>query len=606
MTQQDTSTAQNEDTPAAVARWRLFAGLLQGGLLYALYYSLKQEAGLASNAYVFLTLFLLALFVPLLFVSAFGHLTRGTLLRWLLCASLVCVALAVGDVWRMDFVGNWKRDGGNVSRFLSDGWLLLATAAGFFIAQAMILAGARDGRRLPSYPACFEAAWKLGIQFAFALPFVGLLWLILWLGATLFMLVKLSFLRTLLDQAWFVIPVLAFAFSVALHVTDVRPRIVQGIRGLLLTLLSWLLPLSVLLVGGFLLTLPFIGLEPLWATRHATTVLLSAAGVLIVLINATFQQGEVTQLPPRILQLAARIACVLLLPLVVIASHALTLRVGQYGWSADRITAVACLLVATAYAIGYLWAACERGWLTRIAQTNVLTALWIVLILLVLFTPLADPARLSVNSQMARLEAGKVSAAEFDFHYLRFEGARYGNTALQELKSRSEGSDAETLRKGAEAALAKTNKWDRSDALPALSAATRQANITVYPKGRALPADFMAQDWMAEQNSYILPECLRRTGRRCEAWMLDMNADGREEILIADASPNQQLILFAREEKGWRSMGWLSLPQGCGDLLKALREGHAHAVTPRFQDLDAGGTRLTLQTWGMDANACNK
>lgn len=607
MTQVDARTSESEETPVAAGRWRLFAGLLQGILLYVLYYSLKQESGLASNAYVFLSLLLLALFVPLLFVSAFGHLARGPLVRWMLLASLICVVLAVGDVWRMDFIGNWKRDGGgNVSRFLSDGWLLLATAAGFFIAQALILAGMRDGRRLPAYSACFEAAWKLGIQFAFALPFVGLLWLILWLGASLFMLVKLSFLRTLLEQAWFVIPVLAFAFSVALHVTDVRPRIVQGIRGLLLTLLSWLLPLSVLLVGGFLLTLPFSGLEPLWATRHAATVLLSSAGVLIVLINAAFQQGDPTQMPPRILQLAARIACVLLLPLVAIATYALALRVGQYGWSADRITAAACLLVAAAYAIGYLWAACERGWLARIAQTNVLTAWWMLLILLALFTPLADPARLSVNSQMARLDAGKVSAAEFDFHYLRFEGARYGNAALQELASRHEGSDADILRKGAQTALVKTNKWDRSDALPAISAATRASNIKVYPNGATLPEEFLTQDWLTEQRSYTLPDCLRQTGRRCEAWMLDMNADGKNEILLADARANGQVILFSLSEKGWRSLGWMNASQGCGDLLQALRDGRVRTVAPRFQDLDIAGERLTLQTWGGESKECRK
>jgi hypothetical protein len=55
--------------------------------------------------------------------------------------------------------------------------------------------------------------------------------------------------------------------------------------------MSWILPVAVVLVAGFICSLPFTGLAALWETRHATSVLLSAA-VLLVLINAAFQNGE--------------------------------------------------------------------------------------------------------------------------------------------------------------------------------------------------------------------------------------------------------------------------------------------------------------------------
>src|SRR5690606_33754989 len=188
----------------------------------------------------------------------------------------------------------------------------------------------------------------------------GVLWLILWLGSALFMLVKLDFLRHLLTRPWFSVTVTAFAFAVALHVTDVRPGIVRGIRGLLLVLMSWLLPVATLIVGGFVVSLPFVGLEPLWATRHATSVLLGATAVLILLINATFQGGELGPRIVRVLRIVARIACLLLLPMVAIAIYSLSLRVQQYGWTADRVIAAASLLVAACYACGYLWAAAQR------------------------------------------------------------------------------------------------------------------------------------------------------------------------------------------------------------------------------------------------------
>jgi hypothetical protein len=40
--------------------------------------------------------------------------------------------------------------------------------------------------------------------------------------------------------------------------------------------MSWILPVAVLLVAGFICSLPFTGLAALWETRHATSVLLSA------------------------------------------------------------------------------------------------------------------------------------------------------------------------------------------------------------------------------------------------------------------------------------------------------------------------------------------
>lgn len=591
-----------------VARLRLLSGLLQGALLYALYYAAKNAVWPANSGYLFAPLLLAFLFVPLLFVSALGHLDIRRLWKWMLVAIAICIALGVHDVWRMDFAGHWRDDSSGPGRFMPSGWMVAFAAAGFFIAHALVLAAAYDGKRIAAYATYFEVAWKLGIQLMFSVLFVGVLWLILWLGASLFMLVKLNFLRTLLEQSWFVIPVLAFALSTALHVTDVRPRIVRGIRNLLLVLMSWLLPISTLIVGGFLLTLPFVGLEPLWATRHATSVLLGSAAVLIVLINAAFQSGEATPDVARVLRMAARVACALLLPLAVIALYALALRVQQYGWSADRIKAAACLLVASCYAAGYLWAACERGsWLARVAQTNVVSAVLVLLILLSLFTPLADPARLSVHSQLARLDAGKMPIATFDFHYLRFDGARYGNAALQALKTRTDGADAEVMRKQAESALAKINKWDRADHRPLANAQSRAANISVSPQGRNLPADFLQQDWSKDDKTYTIPDCLRHEDKKCEAYLLDMSGDGQEDVLVRDDDRGRQLILFAKKANGtWDSIGAFDTGYGCKDILQGLQDGRYRAAAPRFHDLEVAGRHLHLQPWVGERSNCER
>ena len=225
--------------------------------------------------------------------------------------------------------------------------------AGLFIVHTLVLASASDQKRIANYPTYFDCAWKLLVQMKFSVLFVGAVWIVLWLGASLFLLIRLNFFRDLLQESWFAIPVTVFAFACAVHLTDVRPVIVRGIRNLLLVLLSWILPVTLLIVGGFLVSLPFTGLAHLWATKHATALLLSSAAILVVLINTAFQNGTVEQDVAKILRVSARLACLLLVPLVGISAYALGLRVGEYGWTTDRIIAACCIVVASCYALGY-------------------------------------------------------------------------------------------------------------------------------------------------------------------------------------------------------------------------------------------------------------
>ncbi|MDR3391733.1 MAG: DUF4153 domain-containing protein [Sulfuriferula sp.] len=349
-----------------IARMRLAAGFLQGCILYFLYHASKNQTWPATDSTIFAPLLLIFGFIPILFISGLGHLSSRVLQRWLGLATAIIACLGFYDVWRAG--GLHDLGTGFIvtpSMHFPTASVVFTIASGLFIAHALILAAAHDKRYIANYPAYFETAWKLLIQISFSVMFVIALWLVLWLGATLFMLVKLDFLKTLLQESWFAIPVTISAFSFAMHITDVRPAIVRGIRNLLLVLLSWILPVAVLLVGGFLLSLAFTGLTPLWGTRYATTILLSTAALLIILINATFQNGEVSDEITRLLRSNARIAAFLLLPITAIAIYSLSLRVQQYGWTDDRITAASCLIIATCYTSGYAWAALQKhGWLT--------------------------------------------------------------------------------------------------------------------------------------------------------------------------------------------------------------------------------------------------
>ena len=582
-----------------VAGTRLLVGLLQGLALYLIYQAAENKLWTADNSGLFAALLLVLTIAPVLLVSGLGHIPPKTLWRWLVPAAAVLALLGFYDIWRSVGAPYWGYGkSADTARFPSpDLWL--HAVAGFFIAQSLVSAAAMDGRRIASYRSIFETASKLLIQVAFAIVFVGIVWLVLVLGSELFKLIKLDFLKKLLEESWFAIPVTTFAFAYALHITDVRPAIVRGIRSLVLVLLSWILPIAVLIIGGFLLALPFTGLEPLWATKTATALLLAASLLLVVLVNAAFQDGSVAHEVAMPIRVSARIAAVLLTPLTLIAAYALSLRVGQYGWKVDRLVAAFCLVVAICCAIGYLWATVRSPqWLARIAPVNVFTAFILLFLLLAIFSPVLDPARISVNSQLAHLKAGRVSADTFDFEYLRFSGKRFGKAALISLAAQTTGKDADTIRMRASAALAKDKQYDTS--AEKLSTAMLAGNITVWPNATALPASFIAQDWKQTigDQRWKYPACLYDSGQRCDAYLMDIDADGKLDVALQ--TKGSVFHLFRQIDGVWRRSGTVSWRPECTDTVQALKRGDFRAVAPELQDIEIGGVRYRVDSSEAD------
>ena len=588
----------------SVAGTRLLVGLLQGLVLYLIYQAGENKLWTADNSGLFAALLLALTIAPVLLVSGLGHMPPKTLWRWLLPAAAMLALLGFYDIWRGVGAPYWDYvKSADMARFPSPE-LWVHAVAGFFIAQSLVSAAVIDGRRIASYRSMFESASKLLIQVAFAGVFVGIIWLVLVLGSELFKLIKLDFLKKLLEESWFAIPVTTFAFAYALHITDVRPAIVRGIRSLVLVLLSWILPIAVLIIGGFLLALPLTGLEPLWATKTATALLLAASALLVVLINAAFQDGSVAHEVAAPIRVSAWIAAVLLMPLTLIATYALSLRVGQYGWTVDRLVAAFCLVVALCCASGYLLAAIRSPlWLSRIATVNVFAAFILLFLLLAIFSPVLDPARISVNSQLAHLKAGKVSADKFDYEYLRFSGKRFGNDALKEMAGRKTGNYAGTIAMKARAALDKKNSWQPAVAPDKSSLA---ANITVWPKGSVLPASFINQEWKKINEDWSMPECMRDRSRTCDAFMLDIDADGRNELLIP-GSMNATLLMQDKSGK-WVRNGAIDALKSCSKDIQALKNGTYQLVLPVIQDLQIGEVRYRIDSVdnGIAKAGCSK
>ncbi|WP_020651464.1 DUF4153 domain-containing protein [Massilia niastensis] len=574
----------DHDHPAWLGATRIGIGLGQGLVLYLLYRAAKNAAWPATEPLLFAPLVLAALLAPVLLISGLGHMPRRRLLPWAGIAAAVTAAFGVYDVWRaagMPDPQPWRPVTPSME-------LSVFLAAGLFIAHALVLSGSHDRRRIASYATYFELAWKLGVQLAFSTLFVGAAWVALQLGAALFQLVRLDFMQRLAGHAWFAIPVTAFAFACAMHLTDVKPGIVRGIRNLAHVLLAWILPVLALLVAGFIGILPFTGLEPLWATRSAAAVLLGAMAAFVILINAAWQDGATPA--ARVVALSARVASILLAPLAALAIYALALRVHEHGWTNDRIIATACLLVASCYAGGYAAAALRKGGLRGIAGVNIATAFVVLGVLLALFSPVADPARLSVKDQLARLEAGRLPLEKFDFAYLHQHGGRFGREALARLEANATGPDQALVR--ARLAQLQQSESPRPPQRP-LDLAD---NLRVYPQGARLPDSFLASDWTRAPAPQERPACLRQPGIACDAFVLDLGGDARPEVILVGAEPFETAVFREAGPDRWQAVG--SLPPQlvtCPALRQALRDGKVRVVPPAMGDLEIAGQRVPVQ-----------
>src|SRR5471032_2979196 len=595
-------TTMEVDVSRQVMALRLATGLAQGALLYWLYRADRGGWWPAGSPYVMTPLLMACALLPAMLISAMGHMAPKKVAQWMAAAAGVVLIMALHAVSREAGMARGAGELGKGAFTSMSGPMMVFGAVFMYIAHSLVMAGAADQRRIASYDTYFELAWKLAVQLMFSAFFVGALWLVLLMGSGLFSMVKLDFLKHMMEESWFVVPVVCFAWSCAMHITDVRPAIVRGIRSLLLVLLSWILPVAALIISGFLVTLIFTGLYHLWQTRFAATLLLGSDALLVVLINGAFQSGVAADVAPLV-RLSARVAAVLLLPLTAIAMYALALRVGDYGWTSERVIAAACLLVASCYAAGYAWAACRPGaWLAAIAKVNRATAFVILALLLALFTPLADTARLSVNDQMARLDSGKVSASKFDFTYLKFEGARYGRAALEQLRTRTQGADAARVRKSAGLALQQDSRQQND--LATVSDIDVAANLAVWPTGAALPEEFLSQDWRVGTRRYQLPTCLTQRGVGCDAFVMDINLDGEAEVLVMQAG-QLPVVLGSGPDGKWRLVGTLPFAAAsCAPLVRELKAGQFQLIAPRAQDLQIAGQRVTINASEMSVDFC--
>ncbi len=555
---------------------RLATAAIQAIALYLLLEaSIDRPTWPASHPELFKPLLLISGCVPLIILCGTGQLTGRALAGWAAAAALILAGLGWHDATRGAAPNSPAQE-----MFWPSWRLLLVTPPLLFVSHVLVTDALMEHRLMPPYRRHFDTAWKIGLQGLLAGAFLAVFWGMLTLGAGLFKLLNVTLFVELLQKRWFAIPATTLALAAAIHATDVQPALIRGTRTMVVTLFAWLLPLLALILLGFLACLPILSLAPLWGTHFAAGLLLAAAALMVALINAAYQDGSTER--PAVQQWAARLGALELLPLVGLAAWALGLRVGQYGWTTDRVLAAAAILVAAVHALGYTAAVFGRPWMQRLERTNEATAWLAVAVALALFSPLADPGRLMVADQLARLSRGDVTPEHLDYRALRFDGAKWGQAALADLAAAPETASR------AQAAIALRARNGGQQQTPD----GRAAHIDVFPPDRTLPPQMLADGapWLTALPYY---SCLTPNNpNHCQARFVRLSPEQEEMILLITAP---QAFLLAPDANGkWRVRGELAGKLHCLDLAKALATGDLTTAPHGQPDIVVGATRYSI------------
>jgi hypothetical protein len=266
-----------------------------------------------------------------------------------------------------------------------------------------------------------------------------------------------------------------------------------------------------------------------------------------------------------------------------IACYAVGLRVAQYGLTPARCWAAVSAAILSCYGLGYAFAVARRGapWLPRVRGVNVAMSLVVIALAFALHTPLADPLRLSLSSQLARLADGRVSPQEFDFKMLRYELGQQGLAALDRLAGTAE---SEEVRSRALLALGAEGRWDE----PREPAGQPELFLIVPPE-RAWPDGLLAR-----LDTEVPPwgqSCVR-----CYVVAADLDGDGIDEEIIVPAHQGF-MVAYARDPGAgtWRRVARAELEYLSDDEIEELARG-THAMAPaEFRDLLVAGRRITFR-----------
>jgi multisubunit Na+/H+ antiporter MnhG subunit len=350
-------------------------------------------------------------------------------------------------------------------------WPFLSGIFAVLLAAPLFQTMRDEGRASLAYRRLHGHAWTDAVIGAASLVFVGISFALAWLIAGLFDLIGIEAIKDLLEEEWFGAMLAGFSFGAAVGLLRERDALVGTLQRLVMVVLSVLAPVLGVALVAFLASVPFTGLDELWeSVIPATPLMLVAAAGAILLANAVIGDGvegvgEEERPANRALRYAAPALVLTVLPLAIIAAVSLGQRIGQYGWTPERIWGVVAVGVAAVYGIAGWWSVFKgrAGFDDVLRPLQTRMALGLCGIALLLALPIVDFGAISARSQLARLESGSLRTDEFDWAAMAFDFGPSGRARLAEVAK----SGAADQRGFAAAALKEDDRYTIASATEA-------------------------------------------------------------------------------------------------------------------------------------------
>jgi hypothetical protein len=243
-------------------------------------------------------------------------------------------------------------------------------------------------------------------------------------------------------------------------------------------------------------------------------------------------------------------------------------------------------LILTLFAVGYVFGVLRRRdqWTLELARVNTGMGLVVLAILLLANSPVLDFRKLSIASQLARVEAGEIELREFDFLYARSHLARPGYLALEELKAQVGDNDPEV------AALIE----DPTEAMYRQPADVWWERVIYRPAAFEVPEGLRKQLTRDHQlAATIIPVLIRA----------DLDESGEYEYVFAqlygrgDGSESyfySVAQVYFRQGGGWTSMAAMIADLRTEFTLDGVTDGEISLEQSRYKDLHIGDVVLRM------------
>ena len=483
-----------------------------------------------------------------------------------------------------------------ISRREVDAWCISLVLLSYICASFLVAWPVAKGQRW-RYEDLFQQAWNSVFRVLYALILVGIFLLLLKLWSRLFLMLGIEFFELHFWSQTFMCFSVPLVFALGMYMGGRSEKVIGQMRGMLFGACGLLLPLIALISVLFTLTLPFTGLDRIWATGYSTPILLVLAGAQLFLLNGVFQEGGQPRPYPKWLMRFVEFSLLCLPILAALAFYSSWLRVEQYALSPQRFIALALALLCSLYGLAAVWAVVLRSpaWLSNLRITNPALALLFCVLLVLINTPVLNPIRLSVDDQVQRLLDGRTNAHAFDAHYLRFGLGKAGEEAYAQLQMDLDQErilDPESRRALRERMEDTSLSYEEQLAKERARAPKPELEwIGPKPKGSE---QFVAISEIADS------PC----DSGCVLWAVDLDEDGQSEVLVVPGAgfryEYKSPRIYVLDEKGeWDDRGpllWTQLPDGHVDtetLIRDIREGNVSLVKPRYRQLQSSDMLLT-------------